>query len=381
MGRKLWIAALLVCGLLALAACDSDAPQPNPIPTSSAIPDPTRLATETPLPPATSTQIPTSVSSGCSPTAGQLGLRDAQGPYQRPEPPARSSVGEGHVLRGVVRSSQGCLAIPNAKVIFWLAAPNGCYTPDTEATMFTDSAGAYTFSSNFPGIYGGNPPHIHLHVSAEGHIPIHLSYDTPVGQKEGQFDVVLAPGVLPTPSGPLPTPLPTEPCPPPTSEAQDAIPTASPTTSLPLASPTASPTTSLPLASPTTVAVCAPTREDGEGPFYVPNAPERISVGIGHILRGVVRSSRDCSPIAGAKLEFWLAGPDAVYDDEHRATLYSDASGTYSFESNFPPGYSGRPPHIHIRVTADGHKLLITQYYPQPGDTEGTFDLVLVPQP
>jgi protocatechuate 3,4-dioxygenase beta subunit len=139
--------------------------------------------------------------------------------------------------------------------------------------------------------------------------------------------------------------------------------------------------TRVPQLTGTAAIACSPTREDGEGPFYVPNAPERISVGIGHFLRGVVRSSRDCSPIAGARLEFWQTGPDAIYDDEHRATLYSDASGAYSFESNFPPGYSGRPPHIHVRVTVPDHKVLITQYYPQPGDTEGTFDLVLIPQP
>jgi protocatechuate 3,4-dioxygenase beta subunit len=80
-------------------------------------------------------------------------------------------------------------------------------------------------------------------------------------------------------------------------------------------------------------------------------------------------------------LEFWQVGPDGQYDDAHRATLYSDAEGAYSFEGNFPPGYGGRPSHIHIRVTAEGHKVLITQYYPQTGDTEGMFDLVLVPQP
>ncbi len=124
---------------------------------------------------------------------------------------------------------------------------------------------------------------------------------------------------------------------------------------------------------------CEPTREDGEGPYYKPGAPERSSVGIGHLLSGVVRSFNGCLPIAGARIEFWQVGPNAQYDDDHRATVFSDASGAYSFESNFPPGYEGRPPHIHVRVTAEGHKLLITQYYPQEGEEAGTFDLVLVP--
>jgi hypothetical protein len=53
---------------------------------------------------------------------------------------------------------------------------------------------------------------------------------------------------------------------------------------------------------------CKPTRPDMLGPFYVPNAPERTSVGKGHILSGVVRSSADCSLIAGTRIEFWLVG-------------------------------------------------------------------------
>lgn len=124
---------------------------------------------------------------------------------------------------------------------------------------------------------------------------------------------------------------------------------------------------------------CEPTREDGEGPYYKAGAPERSSVGTGHVLSGVVRSFDGCVPIAGARIEFWQVGPNAQYDDDHRATMFSDTSGAYRFESNFPPGYEGRPPHIHIKVAAEGHKPLTTQYYPREGDTVGTFDLVLVP--
>jgi protocatechuate 3,4-dioxygenase beta subunit len=36
-----------------------------------------------------------------------------------------------------------------------------------------------------------------------------------------------------------------------------------------------------------------------------------------------------------------------------------------SIESNFPPGYSGRPPHIHIRISANGFRSLATQHYPE----------------
>ncbi len=126
---------------------------------------------------------------------------------------------------------------------------------------------------------------------------------------------------------------------------------------------------------------CRPTEPDMLGPFYKPNAPVRSSVGKGYVLEGKVKSSADCSPVKSARIEFWLSGPDGEYDDSHRATLYSDDSGEYRFESNFPKPYSGRPPHIHIRVTAANFKTLVTQRYPEKGKTAGYFDLVLVPAP
>ena len=124
---------------------------------------------------------------------------------------------------------------------------------------------------------------------------------------------------------------------------------------------------------------CMPTRQDALGPFYKPNAPLKTSVGKGYLLSGLVKSSKDCSTLEGARIEFWLAGPNGQYDDEHRATLFSDKSGAYRFESNPPPSYSARPPHIHIRVTAKGFKALVTQHYPVEGQTQGTFDLLLTP--
>jgi hypothetical protein len=127
-------------------------------------------------------------------------------------------------------------------------------------------------------------------------------------------------------------------------------------------------------------APCPPTPPDALGPFYKPGAPERASVGKGYVLAGAVKSAGDCAPLKGARIEFWLAGPDGNYDDAHRATVLSGPDGAFRFESNFPPKYSSRPPHIHLKVSADGFKTLVTQHYPTAGHTQGTMDLVLVPQ-
>lgn len=126
-------------------------------------------------------------------------------------------------------------------------------------------------------------------------------------------------------------------------------------------------------------ATCTPTPPDQLGPFYRPGAPARSSVGKGYTLTGTVRSAKDCAPIQGATIELWLTGPDGTYDDAHRATVLADAQGAYRFESNPPPPYFGRPPHIHVRVSAEGFDTLVTQHYPEQGTREAVFELVLVP--
>jgi protocatechuate 3,4-dioxygenase beta subunit len=78
-------------------------------------------------------------------------------------------------------------------------------------------------------------------------------------------------------------------------------------------------------------------------------------------------------------IELWLAGPDGGYDDAHRATVRADSKGRYRFESDAPPPYFGRPPHIHLRVSAKGYQTLVTQHYPEQGAKNASFDLVLVP--
>lgn len=122
---------------------------------------------------------------------------------------------------------------------------------------------------------------------------------------------------------------------------------------------------------------CTVTRSDALGPFYRPNAPTRSSVGTGHILTGVVRSVTGCHPLPGARIEFWLVGPGGQYGDDFRATVIADGAGRYRFESHIPAGYTGRPPHIHIRITAERHQTLVTQYHLPLGQTQGTLDLVL----
>ena len=108
--------------------------------------------------------------------------------------------------------------------------------------------------------------------------------------------------------------------------------------------------------------------------------PVRSVVGRGLVVMGTVRSAGSCTPIPGARLEWWQANPRGQYDDAHRATQAVDGEGRYRLETSVPGLYPGRPVHLHVKVSAPGHRALITQLYPKPEQTEISFDFVLRPQ-
>ncbi len=132
---------------------------------------------------------------------------------------------------------------------------------------------------------------------------------------------------------------------------------------------------------PSAASRCPLTAGDGADPFYTPNAPVRSHVGSGFVLTGVVRSGIDCTPMSGARVEFWLRRPDGQYDDAHRGIAITDGKGRYRIESNFPGGGdAGFQPHIHLRVAVPGYRALTTIYFPEAGTAAGPFDLVLEPE-
>jgi protocatechuate 3,4-dioxygenase beta subunit len=130
-----------------------------------------------------------------------------------------------------------------------------------------------------------------------------------------------------------------------------------------------------------TPVACAPTPSSSLDRDYRPGAPRRTSVGKGHVLTGVILSSFDCRPIAGARVELWQQGPNGGYSDgvrskAWRATIITRANGVYRYEG--PVARTGFP-HIHMRVTAKAHRALNTTYAISPGERRGRLDLVLEP--
>ena len=125
---------------------------------------------------------------------------------------------------------------------------------------------------------------------------------------------------------------------------------------------------------------CPPTLDDGAGPFGRGAPPRRSKIGTGHVLTGVVLSSVDCSPLAGARIHLWQANRRGQYVRAGSATVVTDRAGRFRFEGPRPVAYEGRPPHIHLRVVAAEHELLYTRYVPRAGATRGFVRLVLAPQ-
>ena len=118
---------------------------------------------------------------------------DAESHDYVPNAPRRESVGEGHRMQGVVWSGKDCSHIPDAKLEFWLAGPNGEYDDAHRATLYSDQWGFYNFSSNFPPPSDGGLPHIHIRVTADGYKTHTTRYQLRPGDTETAFDLVLMP--------------------------------------------------------------------------------------------------------------------------------------------------------------------------------------------
>jgi protocatechuate 3,4-dioxygenase beta subunit len=126
---------------------------------------------------------------------------------------------------------------------------------------------------------------------------------------------------------------------------------------------------------------CPPTVDDGAGPFGRGAPPRRAKIGTGHVLTGVVLSSADCSPIRGAQVHLWQANRRYEYVRAGSATVVTDRNGRFRFEGPKPVSAAGRPPHIHLRIVAAEHELLLTRYAPRSRTTaRGHIRLVLRPQ-
>jgi len=130
---------------------------------------------------------------------------------------------------------------------------------------------------------------------------------------------------------------------------------------------------------------CTLTPEQIEGPFYLDQAPMREAISEGKpgvplqlILR--VRDSASCAPIPNAAVDVWQCDALGIYsgyegaaiaprhvepvDDKTflRGTQLTDGAGGVRFRTIYPGWYSGRTPHVHLKLRV-GAKAATTQFY------------------
>jgi protocatechuate 3,4-dioxygenase beta subunit len=140
------------------------------------------------------------------------------------------------------------------------------------------------------------------------------------------------------------------------------------------------------------------TASDVQGPMYTVEPPFRKKIyeeyeGISAdddvlFVRGTVTSTGG-GPVPGAVLDVWQTGPSGGYDvwDERqpegnfRGRIRVEEDGSYEFQTMLPKPYTvptegpvgryleaigqhpWRPAHIHFKVTAPGHRPLVTQVF------------------
>jgi protocatechuate 3,4-dioxygenase beta subunit len=132
-----------------------------------------------------------------------------------------------------------------------------------------------------------------------------------------------------------------------------------------------------------------PTPEQTEGPYFLPDSPERKSLvedgvdGDRMVLTGRVLGT-DCKPVRRALLDFWQADGNGEYDVEGfrlRGHQFTDGEGRFRLETVVPGLYPGRTRHIHVKAQRPRGEVLTTQLYfrDEPGnDSDGIFDAALV---
>lgn len=122
-------------------------------------------------------------------------------------------------------------------------------------------------------------------------------------------------------------------------------------------------------------AECIPTPHRTTGTHYKPVTVEKTDVSKGVTVKGQVLAAPECKPVANAKVAHWQAGEEGRYLDRLRAYLFTDSSGRYRFETEWPNMYT---PHIHFIVTADGYNTLETQWIGDDRQNEIVFNMVLL---
>lgn len=114
-----------------------------------------------------------------------------------------------------------------------------------------------------------------------------------------------------------------------------------------------------------------PTPAAPQGPDYKPKSPQRSSfidpaaIGTKLLLTGTV-SGLTCGPIKHARVDFWQADSNGVYDTagfRFRGHQFTDDKGRYRLETVIPGSSGGAPRRLYVKVEVPGKPPFTTQLF------------------
>lgn len=121
---------------------------------------------------------------------------------------------------------------------------------------------------------------------------------------------------------------------------------------------------------------CTVSPQQTEGPYYLDGMAARRNViesrpGVALWLSLEVASSSGCSVIPGAEVEIWHADAGGAYSGFQaaqgetfmRGRQTVGAAGVATFRTVYPGWYTGRTPHIHVKVHVGGSTVHTGQLY------------------
>ncbi|MBW3607695.1 MAG: hypothetical protein KY463_04970 [Actinobacteria bacterium] len=121
---------------------------------------------------------------------------------------------------------------------------------------------------------------------------------------------------------------------------------------------------------------CKPTQSNPGGTNnYIPNAPERDSLGSGFVITGLVRSAAGCRPLKGVRIQVWLA-TETGGEQDNRASVRTGSDGRYRIETDPTVPQFGEP-NIHVAYDDDEYRSVFIRRVVDLDDERAVVNLTL----
>ncbi len=108
---------------------------------------------------------------------------------------------------------------------------------------------------------------------------------------------------------------------------------------------------------------------------YIPDAPERDSLGSGFVITGLVRSADGCRALEGVRIQVWLA-TETGGEQDNRASVRTGSDGRYRIETAPTVPQFGEP-NIHVGYDDDEYREVFIRRVVDLDDERAVVNLTL----